>query len=109
MIIKKFKNGNLTMKLEKGYDFDDYKILEKVYYDDMFLCGLYIEFDDDMNAYIVDTNKELAYPLCNNTSNPLIFLINALEIMHDKRQMFRLYPVHNDTIYNRLMNGGFQE
>ena len=83
MEIKKLKNGNLVLKLEKRE-----VVTENIYHDEMFMSDLSI---NQINGYqyLVDYNRSLVYDLGSYyCQNPLKELLGTLE--KDKR--IKLYP-----------------
>ena len=76
-MIKKFKNGNINLKLTEsdGFTFID---------NEMFWNDMYIQSLDD-NLYIVDYNKQLVYDLMNYSIN------NFIEYLEEKT-LIKLIP-----------------
>lgn len=92
-MIKKYKNGNITLRAEKS-DFDgDGNVKESFYHDDMFMRDLYIENTDDGTCYIIDYNTNKAYLFGSYLmQNPLKLLLDRLK----ECPMIKLYPLLNE-------------
>lgn len=78
-MIKKYKNGFVTLKPNK----DDYmrngEVDENFYHDTMFMADLYINQLPDFDWYLVDYNKYLIYHLGSYLmQNPLKELMELL-------------------------------
>lgn len=84
-MIKKFKNGNIILELNKGWLWD-----ESFYHDEMFMSDLYF---NQINGYmyLVDTNTQNVYDFSSKYSkSPL----TELEIrIKDGKGKVKLYPL----------------
>ena len=76
-MIKKFKNGNINLKLTGG---DGFTFIDN----EMFWNDIYIQSLDD-NLYIVDYNKQLVYDLMSYSIN------NFIEYLEEKT-LIKLIP-----------------
>ena len=76
-MIKKFKNGNINLKLTEG---DGFTFIDN----EMFWNDIYIQSLDD-NLYIVDYNKQLVYDLMSYSIN------NFIEYLEEKT-LIKLIP-----------------
>lgn len=77
-MIKKFKNGKLVLRVEKGDFNEDGTVNENFYHDEMFMSDLYI---NQINGYhyLVDFNKSLVYDLGSYLmQNPLKYILEGL-------------------------------
>ena len=105
MKIKKFKNGKITMTLEKNYDFnEDGSINENVYHDDMFMSDLYI---NQINGYqyVTDYNTQRVYNLGSYLlQNPLKYILDELK-EHGKMILYPLSKRESKSLLQDLENG----
>lgn len=104
MIIKKFKNGNINLKLE-SCDIEDNIVDENVYHDDMFMHDLYIEQGEDGYNYILDHNKQLVYYLGSYmVQNPLKWILDTLKDAYDNGKTVKIYPMDNKNLYQEILD-----
>lgn len=108
-LIKKFKNGNVTLHSPLKYDKsvgDENNWIDTYYSDDMFMEDLVFWTDADNSLYMVDNNKGKVYDLSiqgfNNYENVLIQLQNKLT----RFKSIRFTQVDFDTwknVYGRYL------
>lgn len=104
MIIKKFSNGNINMRLEKC-DVENRMVNENIYHDDMFMSDLYIEQGDDGYSYILDHNKQLVYYLGSYmVQNPLKWLLDTLQDAYNNSKTVKIYPYKSKTLYQEIID-----
>ena len=105
-MIKKFKNGNLTLSIKEDIKsgYYDNNNIENFYHDEMFMNDLTIEALDN-DYYIIDSNKLIAYELNYNVYSNVAncFLDELIE-----KERIRLFPVkpkkYNDYIINLYLS-----
>lgn len=100
-MIKKFKNGKLTLRPDKS-DYDGIMCQERFYHNDMFMEDLYLYTKDD-ETFIIDTNKSLVYFLNYPVMmNKLIALL--LEFMNFKSKTLQpLDKIMGDRIIKEYL------
>lgn len=104
MKIRKFKNGNIRLRVEKVDFKADGTVYSQVYHDEMFLEDLYI---NQINGYqyICDQNTGLVYEMGSYMmQNPLRYLLEELEL----RKKFELKPLskkQSKSLMQDLENG----
>lgn len=82
-MIRKFKNGNIVLKMDNQKEFD----IDLFYNEDMFWEDLYFNQIEGY-MYLVDYNKTLVYDFGDCYMNILLYLKERLE-----RGTVRLYPL----------------
>lgn len=94
MLIKKFKNENISLKLEKT----DHPALDSIMdSDDLFMADLYIHQSRSGWRYLIDTNAQKAYSLDDYGYDTLEELITG--------KTARVYPMNEDDaveLYNEF-------
>ena len=95
MKVKKYKNGNIVLTVEKG-DRDKFgKVTESIYHNDLFMEGLYLSEDTGTGMwYLADTNSKMVYDLfgyygCYSGGYAITWL---LDLFNDSSKI-KLYPV----------------
>jgi len=102
MIIKKFKNGNINLKLQKE-DIEDGQIDENVYHDEMFMDDLYIHIDYNGDKWIADYNTGRAYYLGSYLlQNPLKSLLDTLYDFHKDNKVYKLEPITDEEALKEI-------
>jgi len=79
--IKKFKNGKITITLDRKYDIDSdtNEVSEGIYHDDMFMEDLYFQ-TINVSIYLIDFNTSLVYEVGSYLmQNPLKWLLDTLQ------------------------------
>jgi len=108
MKIKKFKNGNVNLKLEKSdffyYDDTENKIdIDKLYNNEITMEDLYF---NQVNGYmyLIDYNKRLIYEYGNGYNNILITLRNEL-LENNTIKLIPLSKKESKQLFIDLENG----
>ena len=105
MIIKKFKNGSINLRLQSE-DIENGVVNEDVYHDEMFMEDLYLHCDDGGTNYLIDYNTQRAYYLGGYLlQNPLKELLEILKTTYTRKITWKLYPMTDKTMEKEI----FQE
>lgn len=98
MLIKKFKNGNLNLKLEKSdiFYYSNNEWIEgididKIYNDEITMQDLYF---NSINGYmyLVDYSKNVMYDFSDCNINILFYLRDGLIDGYSANVIWKLYP-----------------
>lgn len=108
MKIKKFKNGNVNLKLEKSdffyYDSKEHKIdIDTLYNNEITMHDLYF---NQINGYmyLVDFNKQLIYEYSNGYYNVLVELRKEL-LKGDTIKLIPLSKKESKQLFIDIENG----
>lgn len=97
-MIRKFKNGNIVLKMDNQKDFD----IDQFYHEEMFWSDLYFNQVDGY-MYLMDWNKDIVYDFSDCYINILLYLKERLE-----GGLVRLYPMpkkEGDILIQELFGG----
>jgi hypothetical protein len=109
MIINKFKNGNVNLKLEKS-DFFYYEGKIAGTLDIDALYHYVITMDDlvfntiDGYMYLIDWNTQKLYDFSDCYINILSYLESELLEGYKTNKMYKLYPMSNKDFYSLMID-----